>query len=121
MLGMQWNEGVYIDACLPLGLRSAPKLFNILTDLLAWISKQCRVSFLIHYIDFLTVGPPSSSNCQQNLNLLYQICKYLGVPFAIEKIRGPSTVLPLLLDTIRMEARLSEEKLARLKEEDQPH
>ena len=29
MLGMKWKVGVYIDTCLPLGLRSAPKLFNI--------------------------------------------------------------------------------------------
>jgi len=35
MLGMQWSDGIYIDTCLPFGLRSAPKLFNILADLLA--------------------------------------------------------------------------------------
>jgi len=51
MLGMQWNEGVYIDASLPSGLRSAPKLFNVL-------GLECGVSFLTHYLDdFLTVGP----------------------------------------------------------------
>ena len=40
MLGMRWNDGVYIDTCLPFMLRSAPKLFNILADMLAWIAKQ---------------------------------------------------------------------------------
>ena len=121
MLGMRWNDGVYIDTCLPFGLRSAPKLFNILADLLAWIAKQNRISFLIHYLDnFLTMGPPSSPICQQNLNLLIRICSYLGVPLALEKVEGPSTVLPFLgivLDTTRMEARLPDEKLTRLKEE----
>ena len=34
LLAMEWNKGIYIDTCLPFGLRSAPKLFNILADFL---------------------------------------------------------------------------------------
>jgi len=121
MLGMRWKEGVYIDTCLPFGLRSAPKLFNILADLLAWVADQHKVSFLIHYLDdFLTMGPPSSPTCQRNLDTLVRICSYLGVPLALEKVEGPATVLPFLgivLDTVRMEARLPEEKFSKLKEE----
>ena len=37
MLGMKWNDQVYIDTCLPFGLHFAPKLFNVLADLLSWI------------------------------------------------------------------------------------
>ena len=40
LLGMCWNNAIYIDTCLPFGLRSAPKLFNLLADLLAWILEQ---------------------------------------------------------------------------------
>ena len=43
LLAMKWNKGIYIDACLPFGLRSAPKLFNILADLFScgyWSSRQ---------------------------------------------------------------------------------
>ena len=59
LLGMEWKGEVYIDTCLPFGLRSAPKLFNILADALEWILKQQGVSFLIHYLDdFLTSGAP---------------------------------------------------------------
>ena len=35
MLGMRWNNQIYIDTCLLFGLRSAPKLFNILANLLS--------------------------------------------------------------------------------------
>ena len=35
MLVMKWNNQVYIDTHLPFGLHSAPKLFNILADLLS--------------------------------------------------------------------------------------
>ena len=38
LLGMRWKDQIYIDHCIPFGLRSAPKLFNILADLLAWIA-----------------------------------------------------------------------------------
>ena len=71
MLGMRWNGGIYIDTCLPFGLRSAPKLFDILAEFLAWVAKQNNVSFLIHYLDdFLTMGPPSSLTCQHNLDTI---------------------------------------------------
>jgi len=29
LLGMQWRDELFVDTCLPFGLRSAPKLFNI--------------------------------------------------------------------------------------------
>jgi len=41
-----WGEHIYIDHCIPFGLRSAPKLFNILADLLAWIAQNAGVSYL---------------------------------------------------------------------------
>ena len=40
LLAMDWVHSLYIDTCLPFGLRSAPKLFNVLTDLLSWILTQ---------------------------------------------------------------------------------
>ena len=45
------------------------------------------------------------------------ICELLGIPLAEEKCEGPRTCLEYLelLDTIRGEIRLSEEKLQRLK------
>ena len=121
MLGMRWNEGVYIDTCLPFSLRSAPKLSNIVAEFLAWIAKQGGVSFLIHYLDnFLTVGPPSTLTCKQNVDTIIQICNHLGIPLALEKVEGPATTLPFLgivVDAIRMEARLPEDKLRKLREE----
>ena len=44
------------------------------------------------------------------------MCEQLGIPLAIEKVAGPMTTLPFLgiiLDTIKMEARLLVEKLDR--------
>jgi len=116
-LAMQWDNWIFIDTCLPFGLRSAPKLFNLMADMLAWILQEQGVTFLIHYLDdFLTIGAPSSPECQFNLNTIVTVCNALGIPLALEKVAGPATSLEFLgimLDTDSMEARLPAEKLAR--------
>ena len=118
LLAMKWKEYIYIDGCIPFGLRSAPKLFNILADILSWIAHKRGVSYVIHYLDdFLTMGPPSSPICQQNLNMFIGLCSELGVPLAPNKVEGPSTTLTFLgiiLDIQHMEIRLLQEKLTRI-------
>ena len=120
LLGMSWTDGVYIDTCLPFGPRSAPRLFNILADLLAWVLKQQGVSEVLHYLDdFLTMPPPPpfSGVCQQNLDIIQQICTQLGVPLATEKVVGPTTSLCFLgitINTEKMEAHLPDDKLNRI-------
>ena len=120
LLGMKWRDQIYIDHCIPFGLRSAPKLFNLLADLLAWIAQNAGVSYLIHYLDdYLTMGPPASTVCQHNVDTLVSLCAELGVPIATDKLEGPSTSLSFLgiiLDTNRMEIRLPPDKLARIQE-----
>ena len=119
LLAMEWKGGIFIDTCLPFGLRSAPKLFNLVADLLAWITEEQGVSSLLHYLDdFLTIGAPGTDECQLNLRTLIEVCKLLGIPLALEKVVGPITVLDflgILLDTVRMEARLPNEKLTRIR------
>ena len=121
LLAMEWRKHIYIYTCLPFGLRSAPKLFNILADLLSWIVEQRGVSMSLHYLDdFLTMGPASSTLCQKNLSMFQQVCDELGIPLATEKIEGPSTSLTflgILLDTSCMEARLPDDKLQRIQKE----
>lgn len=50
-LDMEWCNSIYLDTYLPFGLRSAPKLFNILADLLEWIVTQRGVLAYLHYLD----------------------------------------------------------------------
>ena len=118
LLGVSWKNHIYIDHCIPLGLRSAPKLFNILVDLFLWIAQNARVSYLIHYLDdYLTMGPPKSTMCQQNLDIFIPLCADLGVLLASNKLEEPSTSLSFLgiiLDTDCMEIRLPSEKLTRM-------
>lgn len=119
-LGIRWNELVYIDGMLPFGLRSAPKIFNVMADGLEWCVAKEGVKHIFHYLDdFAVLGPPDSAACLHDLQCLMRICAELGIPLALEKIDGPTatiTFLGIIIDTIRQELRLPEEKLHRLLE-----
>lgn len=97
LLGMQWQGLIYVDAALPFGLRSAPKIFNAVADALEWIVRRCGVSDVWHYLDdFFLCGPATSEVCGTNLQLLVEICNLLGIPLAMEKLEGPTTLITLL-------------------------
>ena len=74
---------------------------------------------MFHYLDdFITLGPPSSHQCQCNLQGIIQVCKVTGTPLEEDKCQGPAQVLTFLgieLDTRKMEIRLPVEKLERLR------
>jgi hypothetical protein len=120
LLGMKWDGQLYIDLTLPFGLRSAPKVFNSIADVLEWIVKTRGAKVTHHYLDdFIVVGPPMSGECAASLEILLEACKELGVPVAPHKCMGPTTYLVflgILIDTQKMEISLPEQKLAQLKE-----
>ena len=118
LLGMRWQNQLYVDTTLPFGLRSAPKIFTAVADALEWILTQRGVTSSDHYLDdFLTMGKATSSDCENNLRLILEVCEWLGVPLKSSKIEGPATTLTFLgiqLDTVTMDIRLPEEKLVHL-------
>ena len=102
LLAMCWKGDLLIDTCLPFGLWSAPKLFNILANLLSWILERNGISPLIH----------------NHLTTIKEVCQDLDIPLALEKVEGPSqclTFLGITLDTKCMEARLPSDKLLRIR------
>jgi len=104
LLGMEWGKKILVCPC------SAQQLFNVLAELLSWSAQQFGVSFLAHYVDdFLTMGPPDSTTCGNNLQTLKVLCADLGLPLALEKVEGPLTAIcfiRIILDTVRMQIRL---------------
>ena len=67
LLGMKWQESIYVDKTLPFGLRSAPLLLSALGDALMWMMQKRGASPVFHYVDdFITVGRPVSSECDTN-------------------------------------------------------
>ena len=119
-LGMNWKGQLYVDLALPFGLRSAPRCFTRLADvLLSIFSDVGNVTNIQHYLDdFLLAAPAASSACEDNLKECFDLCEQLGVPIAPDKTEGPSTsitYLGFILDTERLELRLPQEKLCKIR------
>ena len=115
LLGICWEDQVYIDQALPFGLRSAPILFTAVADALAWALMRAGITIQMHYLDdFLFFFPPSSGSGIALLSQVMGVFNTLGVPVAEDKIEGPATVVTFLgiqIDTSRFELRLTEEKV----------
>jgi hypothetical protein len=115
LLGMEWRGSVYVDKCLPFGLRSAPILFLAVADALQWMMQEKGASHVDHYVDdFITMGRPGTVECANNARIMLQVCEEAGAPVEEDKTEGPATTLPFLgieVDTIAMELRLPLEKL----------
>jgi len=70
LLDMQWQGWTYVGKVLPLGLRSALKIYNALADGLLWVlTSHDGVDGGIHYLDdFLLFGAPDSRQCEEALS-----------------------------------------------------
>ncbi len=108
------------DRVLPIGLRSAPYIFNCLAEAIEWLAKQQGIRFIHLYLDdFFITAPPNSTACHRHLHTLTALCSTIGVPLAEEKLEGPATTLEYLgitLDSSRLEARLPSNKLEELQQ-----
>ena len=123
LLGMvDRNNSYYFDKVLPFGLRSAPYIFNQLSDALEWILlNKCFISYE-HTRRLSYHGTPNSSwatfsSMPNDLSSMLLTFNTLGVSIAEHKTEGPNLIiefLGIILDSQKMEARLPPDKLNRL-------
>ena len=115
LLEMKWQGNYYFHRCLPMGCRSSCAIFERFSTALEWAAKQIfQADEIIHVLDDFLLIAKSKQSCENLLSRFISLCNYLGVPIAPEKTIGPETELPFVgitLDSIRMEARLPEDKL----------
>ena len=116
--GIKWNNQYYFFTRLVFGSRSSPKIFDTLSQAICWIAeKEFRINSIIHLLDdFLTVDPPDYL-ADRTMSLLTYIFASLGIPLSAKKTVGPTKCLEylgIILDSEKMEARLPQDKLARI-------
>lgn len=115
LLGMKWNNAFFFDRCLPMGCSSSCAIFEAFSTSLEWVAKhRLGASGVLHILDDFLFIAKAEDKCRSDLNKFIDMCQSIGVPIAHEKTEGPATVLQfagITLDSIKMEARLPEDKL----------
>ena len=120
LLGVQWENSVYIDQTLPFRLRSAPKIFSAAADVIQWILLNQGIHNLLHYLDDFILVAKDYAEATAQKNILIKVWEKLGVPMEHSKLEGPSQSLKFLgieVDTVNLQLRLPEDKLSQLKRE----
>ena len=118
LLAISWEGSLFVDRCLPFGLRSAPKIFTAFADALASALYCHGIRYVMHYLDdFLFIGTPDSHEAARTAELASATFDHLGVPVTTNKTEGPSTCvtfLGIIVDTATLQLRLPGSKLQRL-------
>ena len=117
--GVKWGGKYYFFVRLVFGSRSSPKIFDNLSKAVCWIAQNnYGIKNLLHLLDDFLAIEPSYVNAKTTMEKLLQVFGKLNIPLGAKKTVWPCTMLEYLgvyLDTTLMEARLPEEKIARLK------
>ena len=105
---------------MPMGCSSSCKTFEIFSSAIEWIAqKKLHIDHILHLLDDFLIVSPTHTLCKQQLDLFLMLCHYLGIPMAPEKTFGPSSTISFAgieLDSVKMEARLPPDKLAKGKD-----
>ena len=118
LLGVHWQSKFYVDLYLPFGLRSAPYLFNQLSEAFEWILKNnYGLKHVLHILDDFFIAESNKLDCLTSFSTLLKVFMSLKAPVVASKTLGPSRVLEFMgieLDSVRMEACLPRDKLSRI-------
>lgn len=120
LLGFRVHNEYYYDKTLPFGLSYSCQLFERFSSALQWILEhKFQVQGCAHILDdFFFIGPPNSPACENALLSFYSLSRQISFPIKQEKTVYPTTILTFLgleLDSERMEVRLPDDKLLKLK------
>ena len=98
-----------------MGCSSSRKIFETFSTAVEWVAlHKLSIPYILHLLDDFLIVAPTESLFHSQLNILLDMCYYLGIPIAPEKTIGPSQTLSFAgteLDSCLMEARLPLDKV----------
>ena len=111
----------YVDLFLPFGLCSSPAIFNHYANALEFAMQANSVQDLLHYLDdYFMAGPTDTSDCQQNIGRMVQVCRDLGFAVNPTKVTPPALVTNFLgidIDSVQGVTRIDPEHLQAISQE----
>ena len=115
LLGFSFDRQYYYDRCLPMGCSISCKIFEQFSCALQWILQTtCHIMHMSHILDDYIFLSPSQSLCTSYLQQFFSLAEWLSIPIKHSKTVLPSTcvvVHGIEIDTVKMEARLPQDKL----------
>ena len=85
LMGMIWEDSLFVNMALPFGLLLASKIFTALADTTEWMVRQEGMEFVINYLDdFLVIIAADEHQCSHAMRLLLET---FGTP------RAPNSVV----------------------------
>lgn len=117
LLGFKWKDEFYYDRCLPMGASSSCNIFEIFSTALEWLAvTKCKCGTIVHILDdFLFIGR-NYHEAYFALQNFQKLCALIGIPLSQPKTFLPEQIMSFMgitLDSVRMEARLPDDKLDR--------
>ena len=104
----------FVDKCLPFGASISCKLFQMVSDALAYLVQNKTGDELVNYLDDFLFIALLACICNQNLEVFLELCRNINMPISEEKTEGASTCLVflgLLINTIDQTVSVPIEKL----------
>ncbi len=114
-LGIRWFHHWLWDATLPMGSRLGITIFETFSEALQHLAQWKQCDSMCHMLDDFLMVSTDDEVANEKLKTLLGLCDDLGIPVIEDKMeKGPCIVLlGMTLDTFKMEARLSQDKLDR--------
>ena len=126
LLGFTWPDetGVsraYKFKSLVLGCRSSPRFFTDIASALCYIAIQNGApSTTLSYLDDFLICANSFQECEKGLHVVVSCAKKCGFHIKDSKTVEPNRVLEflgLIIDTLKREVRISDERLCEIRQE----
>ena len=122
LLGAEWLGKVFIYACLPFGLATAPRIFTQFGDILIWILHfqnpslwtDGNILLTKHYVDDFWGGSRNRQTAWKQYNSFLKLLKNLNIPTSPNKVQSPSyivTILGFVINTMTRTVSLDPKKV----------
>ena len=115
LLGYKFNDKIYFDTALPMGLRSSARCCQRVTDALVFLFAE-RGYFAVNYLDDFG-GADTVKNAWDAFTALGELLRAVGIQKAVDKATVPSTTMVFLgiqVDTVKMSLKIPEEKMGEI-------
>ncbi len=112
-LGLRWYDDWLWDCTLPMGSRSGCAIFDSFSETIQFLAEARGCGKMSHVLDDFLMVSANKDTSDARLSTFLSMCHLLGIPVVLEKTESGTclTFLGITLDTVKMEARLPQDKL----------